>query len=111
MRISFYTSLGELKVANTNIKIVDTTRVTSTPYNVDTSDWHIFVDTDAAPITVNLPVGIDGRNLRIMNVGSSGNNVTIVPNGLELLKGVNTSEYLADSEVLILTYETTEGWW
>ncbi len=91
-------------------RIKGTTRVTSTPYAVLASDEMLFVDTDSGPITVDLPAGNNGVSYKIINAGTSGNNVTIVPNGAELLNGVNASEYLADSERLILTYETTEGW-
>ncbi len=89
----------------------NTTRVTSGPYTVLAADHEIFVDTDSAPITVNLPAGSDGTNYRIINTGSSGNNVTVAPNGAELLLGVNSNLLLADGNVVILTYETTEGWW
>lgn len=92
-------------------RIKKTTRITSSPYNVLVTDDVIFVDTDGGNITVNLPAGIDGATYRIINVGSSGNNAIISPNGAELLNGVNGDENLIDGESLILTYETTEGWW
>lgn len=91
-------------------RIKGTTRVTATPYNILFSDEIIFVDTDLLPITVDLPAGIDGQSHQIINSGKSGNNVTIVPNGLELLNGINATEYLVDAENLILTYESVEGW-
>lgn len=91
-------------------RIKNTIRVNTTPYNILSTDEIIFVDTDTIPIIINLPLGIDGESHQIINTGSSGNNVTIAPNGLELLNGVNATEYLADAENLILTYETTEGW-
>lgn len=91
-------------------RIKGTTRIVVTPYNISKSDEIIFVDTDLLPITVNLPAGINGQNIQIINSGTSGNNVTIVPNGLELLNGENATEYLVDAENLILTYETVEGW-
>lgn len=95
---------------NTDSTVV-TTRVTSSPYSVLGTDDNIFVDTDSAAITVNLPAGIDGTNYRIINTGSSGNNVTISPNGAELLLGSNSSITLLDGDAVILVYETTEGWW
>ena len=90
-----------------------TTRIinTASPYTVDINDREIFADTDAGAITINLPVGVDGRNLRIINCGSSGNDVTIVPNGAELLTGANASRTLSDNSIISLTNETTEGWW
>ena len=91
--------------------IIKTTRVTSSPYAVLATDDEIFVDTDGGAITVNLPAGIDGKRYRIINTGSSDNDVTVAPNGAELLTGENASRTLSDSSVIILTYETTEGWW
>ena len=91
-------------------RIKSTVRVTSTPYDILVTDEIIFVDTDSTAITVNLPAGSDGEAHQIINTGTSGNNVTIVPNGLELLNGINATEFLANAENLILTYETTEGW-
>ena len=75
------------------------------------TDDDIFVDTDGGAITVNLPAGVDGKRYRIINVGTSGNAVTLSPNGAELLTGENSSFTLLDKDVMILTYETTEGWW
>ncbi len=89
--------------------ILQTTRVTSSPYAVLANDDEIFVDTDSADITVNLLPGVDGKRLRIINAGTSGNDVTMVPNGAELLDGENASKSFGRGE-LILTYEPTEGW-
>jgi len=91
----------------------NTTRLTSgdSPYDVLYTDHEIFCDTDGGAITVNLPAGIDGTNLRIINCGSSGNDVTVTPDGSELLKGANSSQTISDGSTLIITYEATEGWW
>ena len=92
---------------------VSTTRITSadSPYTVLDTDSRIFADTDGGAITINLQAGTDGRELRIINCGSSGNLLTIAPNGAELLTGVNASRTLSDSSIIIITYETTEGWY
>ena len=90
-------------------RIVGTTRVTSTPYTILSTDHNIFIDTDAADITANLPVGVDGTYHRITNAGTTGNNVIVVPNGAELLDGANASKSFGRG-VITLTYETTEGW-
>jgi hypothetical protein len=94
-------------------RVVKTTRLTSgdSPYTILDSDHVIYADTDGGAITINLPDGEDGRNLRIINTGTSGNDVTVAPNGAELLTGDNDSRTLSDKSVIILTYETTEGWW
>jgi hypothetical protein len=88
-----------------------TTRVTSGPYTVLIADHVIYFDTDSAAITVNLTAGTAGRNLKLINCGSSGNNLSVVPNGAELIKGANSTYPLLDGEDLDITYESTEGWW
>ena len=90
-------------------KITTTTRVTDS-YLALSTDERIFCDTDGTAITVTLPAGVDGTMYQILNVGSSDNDVTITPDGSEKVNG-SASETLYDSENLILTYETTEGWW
>jgi hypothetical protein len=94
-------------------RIKTTTRITNadSPYTILATDDVIFCDTDGGAITANLPVGVNGTTYRIINCGSSGNDVTVTPNGAELLTGVNASRTLSDSSVIILTFETTEGWW
>lgn len=91
--------------------IKNTTTVNTTPYTPLATDEEIFINTDVIPIQVDLPAGIDGTNYRMINIGSSGNDVTLVPNGTEKLFGAAASERIADSEVLIMTYKTTEGWY
>ena len=88
-----------------------TTLVTTTPYTILSSDNNIFVDTDSMAITLNLPIGTNGKHYRIINTGSSDNDVTVAPDGADLLTGSNASRTLSDSSVIILTYETTKGWW
>jgi len=90
--------------------IFTTTRIinTDSPYTVLSTDHVIFADTDAGAITINLPAGIDGREYKIINCGS--NDVTLTPNGAELLNGSNASMAFG-AGVIVVTYETTEGWW
>lgn len=89
--------------------IKKTTRITAN-YTLTANDCVLFCDTDGGAIQVDLPAGVNGTEYRIINTGSSGNDVTLVPNGSELLFGLNASEYLADAEKVIIVYETTEGW-
>ena len=90
--------------------IFTTTRIinTDSPYTILSTDHVIFCDTDGGVITVLLPVGIDGREYKIINCGS--NDVTLTPNGAELLNGANSSMTFGTG-VIVVTYETTEGWW
>lgn len=88
-------------------------RITSanSPYDVQVSDENIFVDTDDGPIILNLPAGVDGEQHKITNTGSSNNDVTLNPNGIELLNGFNAGESIKDSETFDLGFDSTEGWW
>ena len=69
-----------------------------------------FSDTDAGDTIVNLPVG-DETEQRIMNVGTSGNMVTINPNGAEKLLGENSAFFLNDGEDLLISYNGAVGWY
>ncbi|ANS05707.1 hypothetical protein [uncultured Mediterranean phage] len=78
---------------------------------LDTSHNNVFCDTDGGAITITLPAGIVSKRYRIVNTGSAANDVTITPDGAELLIGANSSFTLGDDESLIIVYETTEGWY
>jgi hypothetical protein len=71
----------------------------------------VFGDTDGGAFTITLPAGIKGKEYRIINVGSSGNALTLAPNGSEEILGVNSNFTLLDGDVLIIGFDTTEGWW
>jgi len=73
----------------------------------------IFVDTDGGAITVNLPAGIEGTHYKIINCGSSGNNVTLDPNGVEQVwaGGAGVAFTMVDGDILNLHYNSVEGWW
>ena len=92
-------------------RVAATTRVTSGPYTILSTDHVIFCDTDGGAFTANLPAGVDGQTFKIVNTGSSGNNLTLAPNGSELLKGANSNQTITDGNDLFITYESTEGWW
>ena len=80
----------------------------STPgQNVD----EIFVDTDTGEKKINLPKGPNGKSYRIVNVGSSGNNVILALLAGVKLFGTEQEEYLSDAEALIITFQTEQGWW
>jgi len=103
--------LGELETQGG--RIVNTTNIdnTDSPYPVSSKDHEIFVDTDTAAVALNLPAGLDGTKYRIINCGSSGNDVTVTPDRGELLTGATSSETISDGEVMIITYNATQGWW
>jgi hypothetical protein len=84
---------------------------TDSPYSAVALDDVIYCDTDSASITLNLPAGSAGLSYKIVNCGTSGNNVVITPNGSELIDGVNSSKNLGDKGVIDLVYSTSKGWW
>jgi len=91
-------------------RIVNTARLTSGT-TLDSTHHHVFCDTDGGAFTVTLPASpTDGQTYRIINTGSSGNDITLDENGKSLFGSVDT-ETIYDGEKLIITYETTEGWW
>jgi hypothetical protein len=93
-------------------RIVKTTRITDadSPYTALESDHHIACDTDGGAVIVNLPVGVDGTQYIIYNTGSSGFDVTMSPNGAELLFGDNSDYDIHDGSDEQTTYIPTEGW-
>lgn len=90
---------------------VATKRITTGPYDALAVDECIYADTDGGAITVNLPAGINGKMYRIVNCGSSGNDVTVSPDGSEEIAGAAASVTLIDGEVLRIVFEPTENWW
>ena len=71
----------------------------------------MFCDTAGGAITINLPAGIDGTNLKIINCGS--NDVTVDPNGTEELLGggAGVASTLIEGENLDVHYYALYGWW
>ncbi len=97
------------KVVSTVGRVIATTRATTT-YTILVTDHAVFCDTDGGAFTATLPAGVDGQEFKISNTGTSSNNLTVAPNGSELLIGVNSNFILADGESLNLVFESTEGW-
>ena len=94
-------------LSSTAGRIRATTRVTTT-YSILTSDDNIYCNTTAGDFTVTLPAGVDGQTFRIINSGTG--TLTIAPNGTELLTGANASKTANAGTVIVLVYETTDGW-
>jgi hypothetical protein len=108
-RVGMGTTSPNAQLHTTKGRIVKVDRYTSTT-TLNADNHQVFGDTDGGAFTINLPAGVEGTYYRIVNTGSSGNNLTISPNGLELLLGVNASFNLADGESLIIVFHPTEGW-
>lgn len=94
-------------------KVENTTRVTSGPYTVLATDEVIYCDTDGGAFTANLPAGVEGTHYKLINCGSSGNALTVDPNGTEQLfgNGAGVATTLLDGDVIDINYNATEGWW
>lgn len=103
---------NDIEVLNTSrLNVQNIRRVTSSPYTITSDDDVIFVDTDGGDITLNLPTGVNGVRYRIVNTGSSGNEIILVPDGFELLIGINSSVTIRDTESIIINFEIIEGWY
>lgn len=89
---------------------VDTTDRYTSDQTLTPSNENVVCDTDGGAFRVSLPAGVNGMHLKVSNVGTSGNALSIIPHGAELLVGENTTFDLLDGETLDLHYETTEGW-
>ena len=100
---------GTITLAFTSGRILNVSRYTTTQ-TLGTSDHHVAGDTDGGAFTITLPAGVAGTEYKIANTGTSANDLTIAPDGAELLIGVNDNFTLADGEALNITYEATEGW-
>jgi len=85
------------------------TRVTSA-YTIILNDHTIFVNTNSGAVTVNLPKGIQGTYYRIVNTGTSGNNVTLTPFSGENIDGSSASVTLADGVSKPINFDSTDGW-
>ncbi len=89
---------------------VGTTRVTTT-YTILVTDNVVFCNTDAGVYAATLPAGVAGQTYRIINSGSSANNLNLTPNGTEHLFGANSAHALASGASVQITYNTTDGWY
>jgi len=85
------------------------TSTTTATINAASYQWN--GDTDGGAFTYTLPAGIQDRQYKIVNVGTSGNVLTIEPAGAELLIGANSGFELQDGESLIICYDETDGWY
>lgn len=88
-------------------------RITSTdsPYTLPVGIDEVFADTDGGAITINLYAGASNkRPIRIINTGSSGNDVTVDGDGAETVRGA-ANDTITDGSPKIYSYQATEGWW
>ena len=84
------------------------------PYTILPTDDVLFCDTSSDAITVNLPAGTGGQHFVIKNAGTSGNDVTVDPNGTEELYGAGAgiAHVMIDGENIDIHYSSgLTGWW
>ena len=87
-----------------------TNRYTTTQI-IPATDNISFCNTDGSSWTATLTAGTAAQTHRIINTGSSGNTLTVTPDGTEHLLGANSSITLEDSEAIDITYNADDGWY
>lgn len=95
-----------------NRLIDSTTRLTSAD-TLGTYDEIIYANTDSGPYIVTLPPGRERvTHYKIMNTGTSGNDLTINPDGIEQIwkNGAGVGVVLSDGDILNLHYNSIDGW-
>ena len=72
----------------------------------------VFADTNDGAITVNLPAGGEEMVYKLINAGTSGNDLTVDPNGTEQLyqSGAGVASTLADGENIDIHFNEVLGW-
>lgn len=123
-RTYVYDSFGKLATisAETRVtvdvpEICDKAEVTElvaadSPYTILGTDREIFANTDAGSIALVLPTGIRGKLYRMLNVGASGNDMTITTTGGQRLFGVaGGGDTSSDGETRIVVFDTVNHWW
>lgn len=100
-----------IDIAMNRLDRLESVEVVTDPTTLTPTQRNVFANTDSAAVAITLPAGVDGTYYRIVNTGTSGNNVTITPDGTENLLGANSSFTLFDAEALIIVFSTDDGWW
>lgn len=90
-------------------RIDSTVRITGVT-TLDSTHHIVFADTDGGAFVITLPTGVEGTNYKIINVGTSGNDITITPDGAETIYG-SVTEAIIDGEIFNIHFNSTEGWW
>lgn len=111
-RFSYDVNLYSI-LQNKTGQVDSTNRITTSPYNILVTDYILFFNTDGGNITANLPAGIEGTRYKIINSGTSGNTLTVTPNGTEQLfgGGAGVSSNLSDGQSIDIHYNSVDGWY
>ena len=79
-------------------------------YTTVGNDNVILCDSDGGAFTLTLLSVIQGKHYKVINCGSSGNDITVVDVNSESVLGAS-SQTLSDGEVMDVHYYGGEGWW
>ena len=91
---------------NENVSIVTNPTL---PYTVLGQNEVIFITTTVAGVVNLLPVA-DGLRCRVINTKASTANISLTPNGTDLLYGVNSAETILPSESRDVDGNLSAGW-
>lgn len=75
-------------------------------YTILEKDLIVLIDTDGGARNVTLPAGVDNTVYYVKNVGSSGNQITLIATGSDPIE----ETAIADGESAHLIFDPTEGW-
>ena len=92
--------------------IINVTSVTDaqSPYTVTANDYYIGATGAGASITINLPVGSNGRVLIIKSEAGQTSNITIVPNGAQTIENAASYTILAVTDGSITLVFRNTNW-
>ena len=78
------------------------------PYAVTSTDYYVGVNGAGAGVTINLPVGVDGRELVIKSEAGQTSDITVNPNGAETVENAASFSILAatDGSVTLIFRDT-----
>jgi hypothetical protein len=78
------------------------------PYTVTSTDYYVGVNGAGAGVIINLPVGVDGRELVIKSEAGQTSNITINPNGVQTVENAASYSILAatDGSVTLIFRDT-----
>jgi len=98
--------IGKLKNADAAARVTSD-QTLGTGYGI------VFADTNLGAITLTLPAGENNMHYKIINCGSSGNDLTVDPDGNEQLygAGIGVASTVGDGEVINIHYNAVVGWW
>jgi len=92
--------------------IINVTSVTDaqSPYQVTSDDYYIGATGQGAGITINLPVGTNGRVLIIKSEAGQPSDVTVAPNGAQTIENVASYTILASTDGSITLVFRNTNW-